>query len=719
MSDVQTVASYSESVIEVYFIGALISLLCDALVATIYAADKRSRRHPAGLFVLRVACSVLLDIVFIAAYITSAPAHPEPTTSCIALAFITQFASFAGDLWYLTLSIDLYIAMRHPFSFHQEYLPRYHVVVWVLSLVSALIPISALQNRYGTDVNEVCWIRDNSHSGATSFSFYHIGLYYIPLVLIVLFSVYVVIVTNRAFGGGLPDTQATRTRVLRQSGTYVKIISSYLMLHLTLWIAQVGYTATHEDTNVGLVYCFAVVRSLRGIVDLFAWTVNNRGIISAKCSCLGRLFDCCSPARKARSHSIELTSPFISDPVDPATARRSMAAPFELPNIPAETINRALRREIMICTTWGISDSMQHAITAHANVAMAETELTRTERSVSMTAQGTDTHTAVPVEVPGIPDPRPPPQKRALQSITRRIHLPLNLSHKSFEFMDYDALLFEEIRRLARIDEQAYLRSFTVNSDGDYGSMLEKFTEGRSGSFFYFTHDYKYIVKTVTAAECQLLQTILPQYVAYLRSSPTSFLTRFLGLHAIRMSPEQAKISFVVMGNIFAVGQNVGTVRLDEIYDLKGSVVHRRSLKNGMTPKSFKGTMKDMDLARKLRVGPAQATTVKQQITNDVTFLRHVNIMDYSLLVGIHDCTEDLCTHGPLVGGIRGVGEEMGSVAYYYLGIIDMLQLYNLNKMMEHHFKSKIRLMDKHGISAVNTEFYATRFLQRILEHFE
>eukprot|EP00042_Codosiga_hollandica_P056894 m.831419 g.831419 ORF g.831419 m.831419 type:complete len:257 (+) comp59456_c0_seq29:2831-3601(+) len=229
-----------------------------------------------------------------------------------------------------------------------------------------------------------------------------------------------------------------------------------------------------------------------------------------------------------------------------------------------------------------------------------------------------------------------------------------------------------------------------LTQDGDYGSMLEKFTEGRSGSFFYFTHDYKYIVKTVTAAECQLLQTILPQYVAYLRSSPTSFLTRFLGLHAIRMSPEQAKISFVVMGNIFAVGQNVGTVRLDEIYDLKGSVVHRRSLKNGMTPKSFKGTMKDMDLARKLRVGPAQATTVKQQITNDVTFLRHVNIMDYSLLVGIHDCTEDLCTHGPLVGGIRGVGEEMGSVAYYYLGIIDMLQLYNLNKMMEHHFKSKV-----------------------------
>eukprot|EP00042_Codosiga_hollandica_P056898 m.831916 g.831916 ORF g.831916 m.831916 type:complete len:224 (+) comp59456_c0_seq55:2761-3432(+) len=173
-----------------------------------------------------------------------------------------------------------------------------------------------------------------------------------------------------------------------------------------------------------------------------------------------------------------------------------------------------------------------------------------------------------------------------------------------------------------------------LTQDGDYGSMLEKFTEGRSGSFFYFTHDYKYIVKTVTAAECQLLQTILPQYVAYLRSSPTSFLTRFLGLHAIRMSPEQAKISFVVMGNIFAVGQNVGTVRLDEIYDLKGSVVHRfpvfsfyvvellagvlhwpslsplhtrrRSLKNGMTPKSFKGTMKDMDLTRKLRVGPVQ-----------------------------------------------------------------------------------------------------------------
>ena len=47
--------------------------------------------------------------------------------------------------------------------------------------------------------------------------------------------------------------------------------------------------------------------------------------------------------------------------------------------------------------------------------------------------------------------------------------------------------------------------------------MLEKFTEGRSGSFFYFTHDSRYMVKTVTQSELSLLRHILPQYIAHIQ----------------------------------------------------------------------------------------------------------------------------------------------------------------------------------------------------------
>ena len=50
----------------------------------------------------------------------------------------------------------------------------------------------------------------------------------------------------------------------------------------------------------------------------------------------------------------------------------------------------------------------------------------------------------------------------------------------------------------------------------------------------------------------------------------------------------------------------------------------------------------------------------------------------------------------------------------YFYGIIDMLQLYNVKKMLEHHAKTKLKCVDADGLSAVNPDFYAQRFLDVI-----
>jgi hypothetical protein len=195
------------------------------------------------------------------------------------------------------------------------------------------------------------------------------------------------------------------------------------------------------------------------------------------------------------------------------------------------------------------------------------------------------------------------------------------------------------------------------------------------------------------------------------------------------MSPEQNLISFVVMQNVFAAGE-AAPPKLNQVYDLKGSTVHRASLKKGQTIDTFKGTLKDMDLSRKFRIGSQQTASLLTQLQEDVTFFSRINIMDYSLLVGIHDCTTS-CVHeaasesetdsssSPSLGGLRGIGESPNSTAFYYFGIIDILQLYNLQKKVEHHFKSKVLCMDAHGISAVNSQEFAARFLERIKELFE
>lgn len=67
--------------------------------------------------------------------------------------------------------------------------------------------------------------------------------------------------------------------------------------------------------------------------------------------------------------------------------------------------------------------------------------------------------------------------------------------------------------------------------------------------------------------------------------------------------------------------------------------------------------------------------------------------------------------------GCRGGGppsaEHTSSV--YFFGIIDLLQQWDKSKVAEQFLKSKVLKKDKHGISAVNSDEYATRFLENII----
>jgi 1-phosphatidylinositol-4-phosphate 5-kinase len=99
---------------------------------------------------------------------------------------------------------------------------------------------------------------------------------------------------------------------------------------------------------------------------------------------------------------------------------------------------------------------------------------------------------------------------------------------------------------------------------------MEKFSPGagKSPSFFFFTSNKCFAVKTLKDAELRLLvkKGFLMKYCEHLKKNPNSLLCRFYGVYKIKIK-FMKPISIIIMDNI--MGPNPEEVL--RIYDLKGS----------------------------------------------------------------------------------------------------------------------------------------------------
>jgi membrane-bound metal-dependent hydrolase YbcI (DUF457 family) len=77
---------------------AVPSLFFEILVVVLFAVSKKSRRHPSTLFLFRVSCSMLIDIISI----TNWPL-PNNDFSCGVIGVFKQFAVLAADLWFVSI----------------------------------------------------------------------------------------------------------------------------------------------------------------------------------------------------------------------------------------------------------------------------------------------------------------------------------------------------------------------------------------------------------------------------------------------------------------------------------------------------------------------------------------------------------------------------------------------------------------------------------------
>ncbi|ORY83895.1 hypothetical protein BCR37DRAFT_392344 [Protomyces lactucae-debilis] len=200
-----------------------------------------------------------------------------------------------------------------------------------------------------------------------------------------------------------------------------------------------------------------------------------------------------------------------------------------------------------------------------------------------------------------------------------------------FKFKDYAPWVFRHLRAEFCIDPADYLMSLT----GKY-ILSELGSPGKSGSFFYFSRDYRFIIKTLHHAEHKFLRRILRQYYDHVKKYPNTMISQFYGLHRVKTSFGK-KIHFVVMNNLFPPHMDIHAT-----YDLKGSTVGR-IFSEESKKKNPRGTLKDLNWLgndERLKLPSAKRPAFVEQLEADVKLLAQLGIMDYSLLLGIHRMKE-------------------------------------------------------------------------------
>jgi len=262
-----------------------------------------------------------------------------------------------------------------------------------------------------------------------------------------------------------------------------------------------------------------------------------------------------------------------------------------------------------------------------------------------------------------------------------------------FSVTCYFAKQFDAIRRKCCPDELDYICSL---------SRCKRWSAqgGKSNVYFAKTLDDRFVIKQVTRTELDSFEDYAVDYFKYLTESVSSgsptCLTKILGLYQIiaknLRDGKELKMDVMVMENLFFKR------KVSRIYDLKGSL---RSRYNPDTSGNNK-VLLDLNLLETLHtkpifLGSKAKRRLERAVWNDTSFLASVDVMDYSLLVGIDEERKELV-----------------------MGIIDYLRQYTWDKQLETWVKASGFLGGSKDVlpTIISPDQYKKRFRKAMSKYF-
>ncbi|KAL4197194.1 hypothetical protein AMTRI_Chr04g187080 [Amborella trichopoda] len=256
----------------------------------------------------------------------------------------------------------------------------------------------------------------------------------------------------------------------------------------------------------------------------------------------------------------------------------------------------------------------------------------------------------------------------------------------------YFARQFDALRRKCCDNEMDFLRSLSRNKRWSAQG-------GKSNVYFAKTLDERFVIKQVTKTELESFEEFAPEYFKYLSDaistgSPTC-LAKILGIYQVTVKNlkggKESRMDLMVMENLF-YGRNVSRV-----YDLKGSARSRYNPETGSGNVLLDQNLLEVLRTKPIFLGSKAKRNLERAVWNDTSFLTSVDVMDYSLLVGVDEESKELV-----------------------MGIIDFMRQYTWDKHFETWVKASGILGGPKNAAptVVSPEQYKKRFRKAMSTYF-
>ena len=114
------------------------------------------------------------------------------------------------------------------------------------------------------------------------------------------------------------------------------------------------------------------------------------------------------------------------------------------------------------------------------------------------------------------------------------VEININSEDNDATITEHCSQLFHDLRQSEDVSYEELLNS--LNPEKNKDSMLKiKESEGKSGSFFFFSHDNKFVVKTLKNHELDTMLNVMESYYCHIFNNQDSLLARIYGLYTIKI----------------------------------------------------------------------------------------------------------------------------------------------------------------------------------------